>query len=114
MILDVVYDNSSYPVGFDDITLPEAFRIKELTGLPLGKFQPAVFDFDPDAVLALVVLALGRSGNHAKVHDIDRAKVDLPRLIENADAALRVVIEAARKERAAQASTEPDEDSATT
>lgn len=106
MKVDVVYDGSSYPVGFDDISLAEAFRIKELTGLPLAKFQPAIFDFDPDAVLALVALALGRGGKHVKVKDIDHAKVDLPRLIENVAAAIDTALVAQRAGREAQQAAE--------
>lgn len=89
MKFDVIYASNRYPVDLEALTLPDAFTVKSISGLALGPWQNAVFDFDPDAVLALVVLALRKAGKPTAVADIDHDAVDVQGLAENITAAAR-------------------------
>lgn len=83
MKIDVTYDGTAYPFDFSDISLPESFTVKSVAHLNLGQFQTEVFDSNPFAVLALVVLALRRAGQVVVAKDIDQEKVDIHALAQS-------------------------------
>lgn len=103
MKINVTYDGTAYPFDFADMTLPEAFTVKAVAHIDMGPFQQAVFDFNPHAVLALVVLALRRAGQPTAAKDVDQEKVDVQALAESLGAG----IAAARQAAAAGGSARP-------
>lgn len=93
MIIDVAYAGTTYPFDTEALTLAEAFTVKAICGLAGGAFVAAIFEVDPHAWLAMVVLARRRAGETVTAEDVDHDKLDL---MTTAAAALATV-QAARK-----------------
>jgi hypothetical protein len=91
--IDVTYDGTAYPFDFATLDLPEMFTVKKIANINGGQFQVEAMEFNPGAILALVVLALRRGGTPAVAKDIDQAKVDVEALTNSFADALGIARE---------------------
>lgn len=82
MKLDLTYDGKPYVFDTDQLSLAEAFTVKTITGQRPGEFVNAIFELDPHAWLAMIVLARRRAGEACIAKDIDQDKVDMVALGE--------------------------------
>ncbi len=82
MKLNLPYEGTVYVFDTDVLSLAEAFTVKAVSGLRAGAFLAAVFDLDPGAWLAMLVLAKRRAGEAVLAEEIDQDKVDLVAVAE--------------------------------
>lgn len=77
MKLDLTYDDKPYQFDTDVLSLADAFTVKTITGQRPGEFVNAIFELDPHAWLAMIVLARRRAGEACLAKDINQDKIDL-------------------------------------
>lgn len=65
MAYAIEFNGETLTLDLDEIDVSEARMIKRLTGLPLIKFQEALFDVDPDCAVAAYWLSMKQSGKPA-------------------------------------------------
>lgn len=62
MIFEFTYEDTTYEFDDDKMSLGEARWIKQATGLVGSSFFEAARKLDPDAILAILVMAMRRAG----------------------------------------------------
>jgi len=71
--LTISISGTEYPFpAFDTLTFKEARLIKSQTGLVMGQFFNALEQGDPDALMAIALIALQRDAKPYEMDDLDR------------------------------------------
>ncbi len=106
MKFDVTYQGEAYPYDTDQLTLAELFTVKAITGLSGAKYNDALFEMEPAAVLAMVVLAVRRGGKPVLADDIAQDEVDLGALAMSMLGAVEAALKAASEDDSEQDTAE--------
>lgn len=69
--MKVRINDREYAAELDNFTLGEAREIKRVCGLPLGRFQDAIAESDPDALAAFVWVCVRRENPRITMEEID-------------------------------------------
>jgi hypothetical protein len=102
--MEVVYEDTTYDLDFDEITVSQAKVIKTSCGMTLKALETGLADGDADAMRALFWLMVVNSGEKANIDTIDFKIVKFSKAVVEASEKQRIAAEAKDEAEAAEAS----------
>jgi hypothetical protein len=92
--MEVVYEDKTYDLDFDEVTVAQAKVIKTHCGMTLKGLEQGLADGDADALRALFWLMVVNSGGQANIDTIDFKIVKFSKAVQEGSEKERIAAEA--------------------